>query len=999
MAYDKKSDIGVFTASPSNKGDGQVTIFKSNHADVALPLGENVEVDLLNMDEFGYNTVILRDKLGVIDANSVNTDREYGVFQIDDKYRFNEICFVSVSYSTSSTLYEPRVITSTTNNAVSKLEDGTAKLKVSGSNLLMLPHIMTTVGDLTGDNKKTSLYGLQGFCASGGACTWKIGDSALVSNTGAVNINDQNLLSTNDSNGLISGNAGTRGDFLAGIKAFVTNNSSLYRLKFFIRGWNDDGNEYSDLTNILLQGEADTVSIFPPDGLDDFELVLTVLDENNNPVDYHKSITDGHPMIGYRKITVTDRTDHDKSIQAFEHYFGTTNHIMPECTIAFEWHFTNPKIQRSFCRYSKSVASNAAAIYVLNNIGNVYDWTNYKYAPALLGSYTDEELKTSMINATNSSTYLIGSDFSTVVGFNITGDSEKIVGYTKLVEIDSDRSIVLLKRNLGSVQIGVLDGINVVSAADDASLELKSLVINNLNVISASGFGFDFTVTINNRNKYYSFYTQDSIDGNKLIRGSRKIPMLQCIDIDYPKEYEQLGFTNYTTLAPTVSMSTVALDDNLYYRTSEEDSISFTNNGEKGSPTLLYLATKNGMKNCLLEYRTSGVFVSDALSFYLPNATSFNGQVLVSGNTSSINPFYKSGRDYIHIATMPAYDTTIASFASLPLRMEDEYPEVYNNSGAATSSFMLGKTMFVFKDGTLYESGSLTLCPNTNRVYVSEPGSIIYKCGHLIFIASANVTSVYAFSELGLMLMYVIEDKIICNPVKLSFGVVAVGCKNIWSCLNEGATKIHSYDGIVTNAAIKTRLDNSAIVVSDSGKKVWNYLIPSDSDGGYLVSGSDILAVSGVSFDSISINQFGHLSKSEIDTDFVGINIINPGQQSDLIVIDNQAGIVAKLLKTSSEFNDSQYSIQTSQIINVNNRPLNMAITQLAIFAKGIGNIVFNIDGEERVIEVCSQKYKKHLLNVHSDFNCFDFSINVDKDVKMLQKVIGILSIKEEYYG
>ena len=110
MAYDKKSDIGEFKSQQGNPQVGQINIYKQDIREIPLgetktvtmPLGEirtaNIplrnsakQIELLDMEQFGHNIVKLRKSISITDATKVNTDKEYGVMQIEDYFELVDI--------------------------------------------------------------------------------------------------------------------------------------------------------------------------------------------------------------------------------------------------------------------------------------------------------------------------------------------------------------------------------------------------------------------------------------------------------------------------------------------------------------------------------------------------------------------------------------------------------------------------------------------------------------------------------------------------------------------------------------------------------------------------------------------------------------------------------------------------------------------------------------------------------------------------------------------
>ena len=157
MAYDKKSDIGQFNASPGNDQIGQIDIYNQQLSSIGLgqigqssmPLGQVSQssmllnngiiktIDLLDMDQFGHNSSLLRKNLSIVDAVQTNTDKEYGVIQIEDGLEFDS-ANAEVIADTHTESFVARKLYST----IKRGQDNPSNLTYSDTNpLFLIPNI------------------------------------------------------------------------------------------------------------------------------------------------------------------------------------------------------------------------------------------------------------------------------------------------------------------------------------------------------------------------------------------------------------------------------------------------------------------------------------------------------------------------------------------------------------------------------------------------------------------------------------------------------------------------------------------------------------------------------------------------------------------------------------------------------------------------------------------------------------------------------------------
>ena len=189
MAYDSKSNIGQQIANPGNPQIGQATVYEQKISSVPLlerqtssiQLGQNTarQIDLLSMEQFGHNQSVLRKDLSILEANSVNTDKEYGVMQVEDKFEFDESSSESITDTVWTTqMMNPFYISNGT--VANKFDFNTTNLTITGNGIL-LPHIINAPSN---QNDRKSVYGVQ-CLYTGTKPTCKIGNQD-VNLTGTV---------------------------------------------------------------------------------------------------------------------------------------------------------------------------------------------------------------------------------------------------------------------------------------------------------------------------------------------------------------------------------------------------------------------------------------------------------------------------------------------------------------------------------------------------------------------------------------------------------------------------------------------------------------------------------------------------------------------------------------------------------------------------------------------------------------------------------------------
>jgi len=140
MANDKNSDIGKQIAQTGNPQVGQLYIHKQDIKQMKLGNDSVGVIDLLDMDQFGHNVSKLRKSLSITDATQVNTDREYGVLQLEDDFELETIARGDITdYAHTKKLHYPGNIAQGTNANIANIES--AGLKIESADAIVFPQI------------------------------------------------------------------------------------------------------------------------------------------------------------------------------------------------------------------------------------------------------------------------------------------------------------------------------------------------------------------------------------------------------------------------------------------------------------------------------------------------------------------------------------------------------------------------------------------------------------------------------------------------------------------------------------------------------------------------------------------------------------------------------------------------------------------------------------------------------------------------------------------
>lgn len=116
------------------------------------------------------------------------------------------------------------------------------------------------------------------------------------------------------------------------------------------------------------------------------------------------------------------------------------------------------------------------------------------------------------------------------------------------------------------------------------------------------------------------------------------------------------------------------------------------------------------------------------------------------------------GKCFANVGKLPSYNTDTKSLNILPDRVQDYFPQVYNDSEIGRDTVYFGKTSFSIVNGSLYEASKSCLCPATTIPLITGYETIRYFSG-MFFASKSKLTDIYTYNELGMVQVGTIEDK------------------------------------------------------------------------------------------------------------------------------------------------------------------------------------------------------------------------------------------------
>jgi hypothetical protein len=1027
MAYDKDSNIGQQIANPSNPQIGQMVIHEQKLTSIpvleskitsmpvleskatsipvleskttsmsvmeskatSLPVMESKttsmqlqntarQIDLLSMEQFGQNIVKLRKGLSITDATQVNTDKEYGIMQIEDDFSFNTIIPIAIAEDETSffTYYAHTIRQSNIGTSFTSLT--TINIPTQVYNEILPTQVISRANDKIGNvfylNNSTSsstikanadtlsessvdsgnlsgsslLYDVVGWSDFTGAAKFI---TVVFRNNSSV---DTDVMKVKIGTSEWTANKGEQitahlhaGTGFIGEGAFVKYNNSewipiIYQSQYEVRQFKLNLNTFEVANGITLSG-------------------TTYNGFSNVPI-FESSILGmiGNGVTEYKQ-TITISASTTLSVKPWKVRISSSeSNIM----------------DYSFFNYFYGLQDNAKLVL---NVNPISIDTDEGFAIARVSG--DPKL------------------FCYYVTNELLGYSNPL-DYYLLVEVSNNISIGLISRSNGTASLSVKIDNKYYTANGDAPYRLTSMIIKSLNIVEIGSFGVSFTVEINGTKLYYSAKRLFDYDGGPLLDNySGEQVLFTCTQLNV--EYDKKIISSNIAGVKSVYLSSFTCDSNIYKKTTKPNVIRISEKAIMSAGDYNGLGQSYLIMNDIIDYVIKGICIP-----IMCGSNYLLSDVVTYYNYSNIEGMY-----FLSIYKLPTLGTVDLGYPynTLPLRLVDEFPEISNGGELCDSAFNLGKTKFVSNDGNLYETGTLSLVANKEKLYLSETGIIYFSSGYF-FLAKSNLTNVYTFTELGLQLLFAIEDEVICNPVKISIGILACGKRGIWNVTQEGVKLIWTSTGI-TQASLKTDLDNSCIAVLDESSTnnsqlripfVGTDIIEPIQFSNLGITGGSLLQIGTVKFTVITINQFGYISSQEIDTGLTSASFIDIGATSDLIVIDT-AGMntISTIGKVDADNNDYYY-IQSNQNVEYYEQTVYSELVKVKVFAMGTGTIELYINGSsvETVTLSSVTRYTEYSFNVNSvALSMLDYKFKVLNGVKMLQRIIGVIIPKEEYYG
>ncbi len=318
------------------------------------------QIDLLSMEQFGHNQYVLRDKLSIIEANSVNTDKEYGVMQVEDKFEFSKAIEISiVDNSNETTMIKTQAV------AVGKVEDDKdlKGLTDNGEIIVETTHDTILLPHLSVVNDK-KIYGLN--VSSDSAVIFKSQTNTVTEFT------DGNLDTINEFSKPIDQlvfNKGGSGKNIVqfSMSIYVDSTEADYYLKCKLitnaeNSW--IGSERESETNWITASGTATAEL----GQYNFsgKLRVQLFAKKNAGTEYEIPVN----------CNVYDFGGANSHVEQFALTSnGAIGLEMPQCSIVFTATYDDGDSMTKSWRYNKSTSTSANSLYFENDIVNVYDWS------------------------------------------------------------------------------------------------------------------------------------------------------------------------------------------------------------------------------------------------------------------------------------------------------------------------------------------------------------------------------------------------------------------------------------------------------------------------------------------------------------------------------------------------------------------------------------------------------------------------------------------------
>lgn len=1053
MIFDKKSDVKEFKATPGNPQNNSLSIdlsqksvdiplqqnglsiplvqnglsipiqqsgadgFQYNDNSLSIPVTASIKtLDILSLEAFGHNANYARKDQGILEATQVNTDKLSGIIQIDDKFDLTEATPTSIGYvevAGNTTYYGKTFFLSTT----------TASTQMTS--LTITPAAEQTI--IVPSQPAYSKYDSGTHSRYGGFFYLQTDDAdGVITVNGLPLTEDAAAVTPNLSELGVLSSAVNGFNFDGAIKKIalsITNKGTdpiwfWYRQKYS----KFDAWEYSGMTSAgVIVSAGGTENLTHDRGGENCVAELYIGNDNdiNNatlvlyPRENH---TDGYDLNRY-SFQVNPNT----SFTSWE-YNGTSN--LPtsktnygladynEMTITLRvWSgdagvVSDNTILRLFITNSGTGASvkiKAADPLMLDySLGYDYFYANTSSTLVSLEPYVITSCvnynKIYLCNASGSQT-LYRTDPSP-----IPTNDDMLDEFYQLLEVSDTFNIGIAKRVSGNIQLCVKAGDIYITAKNDVAISNTS-IFSKVRIVEVKDHSLAFLVNIyvDADEEYDAYFKLNKIKDMNLGKlyddTTKELYVFKRINVnsilsDSDKVINQDVLSG---IYSSVSIRSITTDDNIYLNTSKPVSVRLDEN------SVITTITSNSLEDTYMAISDPVDYVSKGFVLPIPYGFVYGLSNIDATSPSIENYDALQGSCYWNIFTLPKIDATLKTYATLPIRLEDEFPGIANNSPVGIDYAIIGKTGFVFTGSSLYENSGLKLIANVDRLYLSETGKMFFNFG-FFFIAKENLTNVYTFSELGMQLQFVIEDQILTTPVKTSVGIIACGVKAVWFISQEGVMKSYVFESDNLKASIKTAIDNSCLICTYGGDETY-YNMTASVTGNIIYSLDPAPAsvqtevtTARPNLLTVNINQFGHISTRTFETVVSEVNFIDIGDASTLIVLDNSNNTIYTLDKEDAESGDDFY-LTSNQQVEFYGRSAEANLIRVKFFAKGTGVIRFYFNGS--VVATHTEtlsgitRYTEYSFRTDIAYSMMSYRIVVDSGILMMARIIGYLNIKE----
>jgi len=977
----------------------------------SIPLGKDVVkiIDMLSMDQFGHNISKLRKDLSIVDARQVNSDKEYGILQLEDGLNFNNTPTEDISDGHQS-VYVQRLLCSDIKGSI----DGEPDNITFGSTypLYLLPNLfyqkdVDTKHDYASIQWIGHKYSLT-----------KIGTGDVIDATSII--------------GTI-GDTGTtliKQDFVTNtqiekIRFVITNNSSeIMNISFKVEG--EGGLKLKEETIsptstkdwIAYSSDIDIDRIYDKDArIDEDQIETIIIGSQRIDIAFGATPTYGTQYIGVYNINDSGDGDLEKVGWAVEQ--GQTG--WGECSIKlmlYREHDQSSPTSEMLFNFDKVSADNRDIYIDTVAIDTVYDFETRQIVYAekkSLPNPTDTFTQDIIQIATNKDDVSIHFACPSVCQAYYYKDSINPVDYSamtkyyKLYDIQEEMSIGMASRGSAKYSICIKKGNKFYSATNGDKLYLTTInVISSINVIGSSSSVFSCVVKTTNGSTFY-------LNFRSILEFSAGLLYNQSWHSAYFFDAYEIKDRSLVTNAvndgvvgingvstESFSASQFVTNGDVYARYPGASTVHLPKDSKK---LILTDTTMLGKSHLRLigsgDYALSGLTFPMSLCLQHEKGSDFSNKT-------------KSGRRQVSIFTVPTVseekykvgetEKTTYLLKNLPLRTIDEFPSIFFNAPIGDRSIAIGKGRCVSVNGTVYQGSDLALCGDPSQILLSEIGTV-YDLAGLLFVTNKEkrFTKIYSFSELGLQSVNTIEDYILCNPIKSSAGIIACGTTGIWTITEQGAIKLYHIDNI-KNASLKTALDSSVIAVVDpDADAIFYNLMTSDNeqlitdDNGTLAY--DLVTVERV-LSAVVINQFGNVSHQPISFAITNATFVDVNANSSLLLIDLQNNVIKELIKGAMPIG-TKYQISSNQNIEMYGESIVGQLIGLEIFAKGTGIIDVSVSNGlvQAIIVNSPNRYSSYKVGLSEQMSMLDYAIEISSEVKIMQRILGKVILMEKFNG